>query len=62
MLEPLESVVIGDVASCRKKITRYRASGVDRLMCLMSFGRIAQQDVLASPRTTGEELIPELSP
>ncbi|TMA31149.1 MAG: LLM class flavin-dependent oxidoreductase [Deltaproteobacteria bacterium] len=61
VLEPLESVVIGDVASCRKKIAGYRAIGVDRLMCLMSFGRIAQQDVLASLRLTGEELIPEFS-
>jgi len=60
VLEPLESVVIGDVASCRKKIAGYRAIGVDRLMCLMSFGRIAQQDVLASLRLTGE-LIPEFS-
>jgi len=61
VLEPLESVVIGDIASCRKKIAGYRAIGVDRLMCLMSFGRIAQEDVLASLRLTGEELIPEFS-
>ena len=61
VLEPLESVVIGDVASCRKKIAGYRAIGVDRLMCLMSFGRIAQEDVLASLRLTGEELIPEFA-
>jgi alkanesulfonate monooxygenase SsuD/methylene tetrahydromethanopterin reductase-like flavin-dependent oxidoreductase (luciferase family) len=61
VLEPLESVVIGDIASCRKKIEGYTAIGVDRLMCLMSFGRIAQEDVLASLRVTGEELIPEFS-
>jgi alkanesulfonate monooxygenase SsuD/methylene tetrahydromethanopterin reductase-like flavin-dependent oxidoreductase (luciferase family) len=57
VLEPLESVVIGDVAACRKKIDGYRAIGVDRLMCLMSFGRIAQEDVLSSLRIAGEELI-----
>jgi alkanesulfonate monooxygenase SsuD/methylene tetrahydromethanopterin reductase-like flavin-dependent oxidoreductase (luciferase family) len=57
VLEPLESVVIGDVASCRRKIEGYRAIGVDRLMCLMSFGRIAQHDVLSSLRIAGEELI-----
>ncbi len=61
VLEPLESVVIGDVASCRAKIAGYTAIGVDRLMCLMSFGRIAQHDVLASLRTCGETLIPEFS-
>jgi alkanesulfonate monooxygenase SsuD/methylene tetrahydromethanopterin reductase-like flavin-dependent oxidoreductase (luciferase family) len=57
VLEPLESVVIGDVASCRRKIAGYRAIGVDRLMCLMSFGRIAQADVLSSLRVAGEELM-----
>jgi hypothetical protein len=30
-------------------------------MCLMSFGRIAQEDALSSLRVTGEELIPEFS-
>jgi len=57
VLEPLESVVIGDIAACRKKIDGYHAIGVDRLMCLMSFGRIAQEDVLSSLRIAGEELI-----
>jgi alkanesulfonate monooxygenase SsuD/methylene tetrahydromethanopterin reductase-like flavin-dependent oxidoreductase (luciferase family) len=61
VLEPLESVVIGDIDACRKKIAGYRAIGVDRLMCLMSFGRIAQADALSSLRVTGEELIPEFS-
>jgi len=61
VLEPLESVVIGDIASCRRKIEGYRAIGVDRLMCLMSFGRIAQADALSSLRITGEQLIPEFS-
>ena len=57
VLEPLESVVIGDIAACRAKIAGYRAIGVDRLMCLMSFGHIAQADVLSSLRIAGEELI-----
>jgi hypothetical protein len=58
VLEPIESVVIGDVASCRKKVEGYASIGVDRLMCLMSFGHIAQEDVLSSLRITGEELAP----
>jgi len=61
VLEPVESVVIGDVASCRAKVAGYASIGVDRLMCLMSFGGVAQQDVLASLRTTGEALIPQFS-
>jgi alkanesulfonate monooxygenase SsuD/methylene tetrahydromethanopterin reductase-like flavin-dependent oxidoreductase (luciferase family) len=59
-LEAIESVVIGDVDDCRKKIQGYRDIGIDRLMCLMSFGHIAQKDVLSSIRLTGETLIPEL--
>jgi alkanesulfonate monooxygenase SsuD/methylene tetrahydromethanopterin reductase-like flavin-dependent oxidoreductase (luciferase family) len=59
-LEAIESVVIGDVDDCRKKIQGYRDIGIDRLMCLMSFGHIAQKDVLSSIRLTGEALIPEL--
>jgi alkanesulfonate monooxygenase SsuD/methylene tetrahydromethanopterin reductase-like flavin-dependent oxidoreductase (luciferase family) len=58
VLEPIESVVIGDVASCRKKVEGYASIGVDRLMCLMSFGHIAQEDVLSSLRITGEALAP----
>jgi len=59
-LEAIESVVIGDVDDCRKKIQGYRDIGIDRLMCLMSFGHIAQKDVLSSIRLTGDTLIPEL--
>jgi len=58
VLEPVESVVIGDVASCRAKVEGYASIGVDRLMCLMSFGHIAQEDVLSSLRLVGEKLIP----
>jgi hypothetical protein len=58
VLEPLESVVIGDIASCRAKIAGYRAIGVDRLMCLMSFGRIAQQDALVEPAAHGRAADP----
>lgn len=60
VLEEVESVVIGDVDTCRKKIEGFRSVGIDRLMCLMSFGHIAQEDVLRSLRLTGKHLIPEL--
>ncbi len=61
VLAEVESVVIGDVEACRRKLAAYAAIGVDRLMCLMSFGMIAQEDVLRSMRITGEALIPEFS-
>jgi hypothetical protein len=59
VLEPIESVVIGDIDACRKKVAGYADIGVDRLMCLMSFGHLAQADVLSSLRIVGETLIPE---
>src|SRR5258706_440398 len=36
-LDPLPSVIVGDVASCRRKIEAYADIGVDRLMCLLQF-------------------------
>ncbi len=60
VLHAVESVVIGDIDDCRRKISAYRDLGIQRLMCLMSFGSITQADVLRSMRTAGEVLIPEL--
>jgi alkanesulfonate monooxygenase SsuD/methylene tetrahydromethanopterin reductase-like flavin-dependent oxidoreductase (luciferase family) len=60
-LEPMESVVIGDVESCRKKMEAFARIGVDRLMCLMAFGALPQARVLSSLRLVGERLLPELA-
>ncbi|MCB9625725.1 MAG: hypothetical protein H6723_20585, partial [Sandaracinus sp.] len=57
VLEPVESVVIGDVDLCRRKLEGYRALGVDRLMCLMQFGALPQERILASIRTAGEAFL-----
>jgi len=61
VMETIESVVIGDVASCRQKMERYAAIGVDRLMCLMQMGGIPHEAVLESIRIAGEELVPKLA-
>ena len=60
-LEPIESVIIGDVDLCRRKLARYKEIGTDRLMCLMQFGRLPHARVLASLRTTGEALLPDFA-
>jgi len=57
----IESVVIGDVEACRKKMERYAAVGCDRLMCLMQMGGVKHETVMESIRITGEELIPKLA-
>ena len=53
-----DSVIIGDVDTCRRKIEKYRDVGFDRLMCLMQFGQLDHDRVMASIRRVGEELIP----
>ena len=60
-LEPLESVIIGDPALCRRKLARYAEIGTDRLMCLMQFGPLPHAQVMASLRTTGEALLPDFA-
>jgi alkanesulfonate monooxygenase SsuD/methylene tetrahydromethanopterin reductase-like flavin-dependent oxidoreductase (luciferase family) len=59
-LEEQDSVIIGDVDACRRKIKKYEAAGFGRLMCLMQFGHLPHDQVMASIRRVGEELIPEM--
>jgi alkanesulfonate monooxygenase SsuD/methylene tetrahydromethanopterin reductase-like flavin-dependent oxidoreductase (luciferase family) len=61
VLEEIESVVIGDVESCHAKVENYRSIGIDRLMCLMSFGHVSQEDTLRSIRLAGEQLVPQFA-
>ena len=60
VLEPLDSVVIGDPDTCQRKLERYAALGVDRLMGLMQFGALRHEAVMRSLRITGEVLVPKL--
>lgn len=60
-LLPLDSVVIGDVETCRRKLLRYADVGVDRLMCLMQMGHLEHDWVMKSIRTLGTHVIPELA-
>jgi alkanesulfonate monooxygenase SsuD/methylene tetrahydromethanopterin reductase-like flavin-dependent oxidoreductase (luciferase family) len=57
----LDSVVIGDVETCRRKMAGFRDIGVDRLMCLMQMGSVPQNAVLSSIRLAGERLIPHFA-
>jgi alkanesulfonate monooxygenase SsuD/methylene tetrahydromethanopterin reductase-like flavin-dependent oxidoreductase (luciferase family) len=57
----LDSVVIGDVETCRRKMAGFRDIGVDRLMCLMQMGSVPQNAVLSSIRLAGERLNPHFA-
>ena len=58
VIRTLESVVIGSVEECRKKMEGFREIGVDRLMCLMQMGEVPHEKVLGSIRRTGKHLLP----
>jgi alkanesulfonate monooxygenase SsuD/methylene tetrahydromethanopterin reductase-like flavin-dependent oxidoreductase (luciferase family) len=61
-LDPIDTVVIGDVDTCRRKLRRIAEQGLDRLMCLMQFGPLPHEAAMRSIRLTGEHLIPEFHP
>jgi alkanesulfonate monooxygenase SsuD/methylene tetrahydromethanopterin reductase-like flavin-dependent oxidoreductase (luciferase family) len=61
VMEPIPSVVIGDVEAREAKLRGYQSIGCDRLMCLMQMGHVSQESVLRSIQLTGEHLIPRLS-
>jgi hypothetical protein len=42
------AVIIGDVASCRKKMQRYQAIGIDRLMCFQQLGHLPHEHIMKS--------------
>jgi alkanesulfonate monooxygenase SsuD/methylene tetrahydromethanopterin reductase-like flavin-dependent oxidoreductase (luciferase family) len=58
VLEPLDSVVIGDPVHCIEKLKAYQAIGADRMMCLVQFGSIPHAAVMKSIELTGRHLVP----
>jgi alkanesulfonate monooxygenase SsuD/methylene tetrahydromethanopterin reductase-like flavin-dependent oxidoreductase (luciferase family) len=61
VLEEQDSVIIGDVEACRRKIEKYRDAGFGRLMALMQFGHLSHDQAVASIRRVGESLIPDFA-
>lgn len=60
-LEEQDSVIIGDVDTCRRKVEKYRDAGFGRLMCLMQFGHLPHDHVMGSIQRVGESLMPALA-
>ncbi len=54
----LDSVIIGDVAECTRKIERFHDIGLDRLMCLVQMGEVPHRNVLETIALIGEQVIP----
>lgn len=62
VLNKQDSVIIGDPATVRRKMERYRDIGTDRLLCFQQVGGLDHAAVMDSIRLVGEEVIPYLAP
>ncbi|MEO6045337.1 MAG: LLM class flavin-dependent oxidoreductase [Tepidiformaceae bacterium] len=62
ILNKQDSVIIGDPATCKRKMERYRDVGVDRLLCFQQVGGLSHQAILDSTRLVGQHLVPCFSP
>ncbi|MCP4907659.1 MAG: LLM class flavin-dependent oxidoreductase [bacterium] len=60
-MEPFDTCVIGDVDSCRSKLRAFEATGLDRLMCMVQFGKLAPEAALRSIEILGKQIVPEFS-
>ena len=54
----IDSVVIGDVDTCRKKIARFKEAGFDRLLCMQQYGELSHEEILKSTARLGAEIVP----
>jgi len=62
VLNEQDSVIIGDPATVRRKMERYRDIGTDRLLCFQQVGGLEHSAIMDSIRLVGEEVIPYFSP
>jgi alkanesulfonate monooxygenase SsuD/methylene tetrahydromethanopterin reductase-like flavin-dependent oxidoreductase (luciferase family) len=60
-LDAEDMVIVGGVAKCVEKLERYADTGVDRVLCLMQFGRIPHAAVLRSIELFGAQVIPRFA-
>ena len=52
------NAMVGDPASAREYIERFREIGVDELICVMQMGTVPHELVMESIRTFGEKVLP----
>jgi len=61
VIREIDSVIIGDVATCKAKMGKFRDIGMDRLMCLVQMGEVPHEKVLGTLRLIGAELVPHFA-
>jgi alkanesulfonate monooxygenase SsuD/methylene tetrahydromethanopterin reductase-like flavin-dependent oxidoreductase (luciferase family) len=60
-LDAEDMVIVGDPDKCIRKLEKYKAAGIDRVLCLMQAGRIPHPAVLQSIELFGTHVIPHIS-
>ena len=60
-LDQEDMVIVGDPDKCIRKLERYQAAGIDRVLCLMQVGEIPHEKVLQSLELFGKHVIPHFS-
>ncbi len=60
-LDAEDMVIVGDPDKCVRKLEKYQAAGIDRILCLMQAGRIPHDAVMKSIRLFGKHVIPHFS-
>ena len=54
----IDSVIVGDVRTCIRKMEGFRDIGMDRLMCLVQMGEVPHESVMDTIALIGETCIP----
>jgi alkanesulfonate monooxygenase SsuD/methylene tetrahydromethanopterin reductase-like flavin-dependent oxidoreductase (luciferase family) len=57
-LRAVPSVIVGDVASCKKKMEAYREIGATRMMCMFQYADLPHETVISGMNTVAKHLIP----
>ena len=51
-------MIVGDPGAAREAVSRFKAAGVDELICVMQMGTVPHEVILRSLRTFAEKVIP----
>jgi len=57
-LRAVPSVIVGDVATCKKKMQAYRDIGATRMMCMFQYAGLSHEAVVSAMGTAAKHLIP----
>lgn len=57
-VKDIDSLIIGDVETCRRKVEKFRDAGFDRLLCMHQYGELSHESIVSSTELFGAEVMP----